>query len=1159
MKLLHNLRNNDKKTYVLLYTFLFCLLTPLVFYWFIKGGRSFIWINDGGDQHYIALLYYGRTLREWIGGIFQGNGFAFPLYDFTIGQGDDVLTTMHYYCLGDPLALLSVFCPEQYTEYLYNFLVLLRFYLMGLSFLAFGFYQKKEGSHVLLGAFLYAFCGFALIGAIKHPFFLNPMIYLPLLCLSIEKVLRKESRKLFIVMTALCAMSNFYFFYMLTVLAVLYALVRFGCMYLPEVGWSVAKLKQWWKERKRAKKQAERQALAKKTKKGHIIKEQKKKEKPAWLLEFMEIVPRGIGAYLTGVCIASFIFIPVVMRFLNNPRYVEDASKVKLVYKLDYYGRMLGSFTGKAWTPGYWAYFGFAPIVILALCVLFTKKERKARSLQILTVLGVLFLLFPVFGYILNGFDYVSNRWMFAFHFLMAYIVVEMLPDLLSGMKKYAIYLCGIVMTGLLLVNVVAHFNGNRVDAEAYVMLLLVFGFCIFMGNWKKKQFYQSIYFIGLFVLSLYSVVYNGSTVLKSKRTQFYPVGELYEYLDNQPSSQLAALEEDTFYRVDSYVAKSWDRDYGVENPTQEELLEFFRANGGATEEEAMGDEDIDSNVEPGTEEEAMSSDIVEQKPQHSEKQGESNNLQDELDNVIEEEDEEVSESKEESNTVESLKDKIAAALGGDKQKQEENTDKGTQSESVLDDKEDTEEKNDKSDEWNEESEEAFADESDNEEDKDVFADEEDDEDFYESSEEELGEEEEEDNTADTIVPVVQKGKKIKKFNNYNLSLMHGYYGLSEYFSMLNPYYPVYVNKMALSSSNYSSQIASLDQRTTLNAIAAVKYYMASDFECYPVPYGYKEVEQYYADDGKIMTLYENQYALPLAFTYDEWIDEKTLGSINRLKKQEVMLTTLVLNKGQNTSGLPEGLTKRPASEIIQQDVVWSENNSEELVKKNKSIKFPYAKAWAEFTMEGVENCEVYVYLQDVKFSKSSVGLVVCADDLYKWTNVYSTSKKEYFGRNNILFNLGYREDGLTSFALYTSKPGKLSFKKISVLLVPMDTYEEKITALQDEPLENIQMSTNRIEGTVTASEDKMLFFSVPYSKGVHAKVNGKNVPVYQANWLYLAVPVNAGENTVVLTYRTPGLLMGMLLSIGTVCVLGVISVQRKRNKNFSGNFNRIK
>lgn len=1000
MKLLQNLKNNDKKTYVLLYTLLFCLLAPLVFFWFLWDGRSFIWINDGADQHFIALMYYGRTLREWISGIFTGQGIAFPLYDFAIGQGDDIITTLHYYCLGDPLALFFAFCPEQYTEYLYNFLVLLRFYLMGLSFSAFCFYQKKEASHTLLGAFLYAFCGFALIGAIKHPFFLNPLIYLPLLCLSIEKVLRKESSKLFIAMTALCAMSNFYFFYMLTVLAVLYAIVRFFCMYLPEFGWSFTRGKQWKKTREREK----RQALAKKIKKGRVIREKKSKEqqeKPEWLRAFVEIVPRGIGAYLTGVCIAAVIFVPVVLRFLNNPRYVEDASKLKLLYSANYYGRMLASFTGKAWTPGYWAFFGFAPIVILALCVLFTKKERQVRSLQIFTVLGFLFLLFPVFGYILNGFDYVSNRWMFAFHFLMAYIVTALLPELLAGMKKYAVYLCGAITVGLFLVNLVAFFNGNRVDVAAYVMLLLVFGFCIFIGPRKKKE----VYYAGLFWLTLFSVVYNGSTVLKSKRTQFYPAGMYYEYIANQPASELTQPEEDTFYRVDSYVAKSWDFNFNHENPTREDFLQYFEGTEETVEEGELGDEDAD---------------------------------------------------------------------------------------------EETEEKRE-------------------------------------------GLEQQE---------VITPEKKVKKLNNYNLSLLHGYYGLSEYFSMLNPYYPVYVTSMGLASSNYSSQIASLDQRTALNALASVKYYMSSSFEYRRVPYGYEEVERFKAEDGKTMILYENQYALPLAFAYDTWIDEADLKEISPLEKQELMLTTLVLEEGQECSDLPNQLEKNPKGEIIVKEAVWSTDNPETLVKKKKSIKFSEDGMWADFTVEGVENCEVYVYLENVTFSKAFTNVSVCADGVYKWTNLYGTSKKHYFGRKNILFNLGYYEDALNSFSLRSGEKGTLSFEKLTVLFVPMDNYEEKITALQDEVLETIQMSKNRVEGTVTVSEDKLLFFSIPYSKGIHAKVNGETVSVYQANELYLAIPVKAGENTVVLTYRTPGLLVGALLSVGTWSVLlGIFIQRRKKNK----------
>ena len=63
--------------------------------------------------------------------------------------------------------------------------------------------------------------------AIRHPFFLNPMIYLPLLLMGVEKIYRKEKPYLFILMVTVAAISNFYFFYMLTVAAVVYALIRF--------------------------------------------------------------------------------------------------------------------------------------------------------------------------------------------------------------------------------------------------------------------------------------------------------------------------------------------------------------------------------------------------------------------------------------------------------------------------------------------------------------------------------------------------------------------------------------------------------------------------------------------------------------------------------------------------------------------------------------------------------------------------------------------------------------------------------------------------------------------------------------------------------------------------------------------------------------------
>ena len=106
-------------------------------------------------------------------------------------------------------------------------MLVFRLYLAGVAFIAFGHYLKKDGNGILAGSIVYIFSGTFFSFAIRHPFFLNPMIYLPLLLMGVEKIYRKEKPYLFILMVTVAAISNFYFFYMLTVAAVVYALIRF--------------------------------------------------------------------------------------------------------------------------------------------------------------------------------------------------------------------------------------------------------------------------------------------------------------------------------------------------------------------------------------------------------------------------------------------------------------------------------------------------------------------------------------------------------------------------------------------------------------------------------------------------------------------------------------------------------------------------------------------------------------------------------------------------------------------------------------------------------------------------------------------------------------------------------------------------------------------
>ncbi len=78
----------------------------------------------------------------------------------------------------------------------------------------------------------------------------------------------------------------------------------------------------------------------------------------------------------------------------------------------------------------------------------------------------------------------------------------------------------------------------------------------------------------------------------------------------------------------------------------------------------------------------------------------------------------------------------------------------------------------------------------------------------------------------------------------------------------------------------------------------------------------------------------------------------------------------------------------------------------------------------------------------------------------------------------------------------------------------------------------------NSFEATVTREKDTLVFFSIPYDEGWTATVNGKAVPVEKVNIGFMAVPVEAGESTIVFRYETPGLKTGFIISGAALLIL---------------------
>lgn len=150
-----------KKQLMARYTILFAIISLIVFYLFYKNGVTFIWGakgQDGLSQHINALMYWGEYIRNFFFNIIHGH-FRFPMWDMSIGFGADILGTLNYYAIGDPLNLIYVFSNKSNIELLYNFMLVFRLYLAGVAFIAFGHYLKKDGNGILAGSIVYIFSG----------------------------------------------------------------------------------------------------------------------------------------------------------------------------------------------------------------------------------------------------------------------------------------------------------------------------------------------------------------------------------------------------------------------------------------------------------------------------------------------------------------------------------------------------------------------------------------------------------------------------------------------------------------------------------------------------------------------------------------------------------------------------------------------------------------------------------------------------------------------------------------------------------------------------------------------------------------------------------------------------------------------------------------
>lgn len=481
--------------YILHYTVVFFLFGNFIFSFFIENGKSLVTDNDGICSYFPRMTYISKTIRDGIQALLNGEGWRIPLYDFRIGPARLDLQV-------EPLQWLAVLFPWDKLDILYDMLLLFRYYLVGLSFSVMGFYFGQKPLPVLIGALSYTFCGQTFIAGFNAPWFLPPVIFLPILIIGAENLLKGKKSLLFTFTVFLSMVSSLYFSCMLAILILIYISIRFFCSYNNNGVKGVTQM-------------------------------------------FARILLYG-GC---GILLSGIVALPTLLQMLDTGRIGRDIG-ILWYYSADYYESSLTDFM---LIPGrsHWHSMGYSILSLPAIALMFIgiRKNKLEKNLGVLFVILTILYCIPAFSYVMSGFNIATDRWWFAYSLLLSSIIMFEIPKLQEKNKKVLSIVASVILAYMTFCYFIV--DKNNYHEEVVFMLLIsfiLFAVCYWNGKTGRKFILPLCLFI-TFVSLYYTAFLKCDINQQNLVSAFVDNGSIYSIYED---GQYASLGTSNIVRDDS-------------------------------------------------------------------------------------------------------------------------------------------------------------------------------------------------------------------------------------------------------------------------------------------------------------------------------------------------------------------------------------------------------------------------------------------------------------------------------------------------------------------------------------------------------------------------------------------------------------------------------
>ena len=376
------------------------------------------------------------------------------------------------------------------------------------------------------------------------------------------------------------------------------------------------------------------------------------------------------------------------------------------------------------------------------------------------------------------------------------------------------------------------------------------------------------------------------------------------------------------------------------------------------------------------------------------------------------------------------------------------------------------------------------------------------------------------------------------------------------------------LNDSMLLNFNGLNHSSSTNEKNTMNIVDSLGYKTASTCEIYnqgstipvdsilgirklisvknPEIYScYDHLEnQYYnvIKDYEDYVVYENPYALPIAFMVNDSLKTLQQDNIDNLFDYTGSIFDLMVNEETNL------YNKLEVTDIKLNNVEAVAELGEILYTKIDAEK----DASIDITIKSQDSNPVYLFLKS-NIYEDAIDNNIKGTIRGRAVEVISNGGAEYAQFTGLGYNIqfiGNYNEGEEIKVTIKLAGDTTTIKEVQVYSCNMDNFEGVYENLSLNTIENTEYKDGYLKGDVTVTDNKtLLYTSIPYDEGWTLKVDGKDYDYIKILNGFIGVDLEEGQHTIEFKYKLPGFKVGLSISIISLIILVCIGIYNYKKK----------